>query len=160
MACQRVKNVESKTKNMQQDFVWYFAYGSNLSLSQMFARVGEWSASRKATLKGWKLVFNVNSKKWGKGAANIIRTEDPNDVVYGATYLIRKEKLCVLSTYEGVMPKDVTVESNGKDVLAKTYVFRKDKTPSEPPKAYLQAIIEGLRQHGYDENIINKYLKQ
>ena len=46
-------------------------------------RVGEWQTSRKATLKGWKLIFNVDSKRWGKGAANIVETEDPNDIVYG-----------------------------------------------------------------------------
>ena len=68
---------------MQQDMVWYFAYGSNLSIPQMLGRVGEWQTSRKATLKGWKLIFNVDSKRWGKGAANIVETEDPNDIVYG-----------------------------------------------------------------------------
>jgi len=125
----------------------------------MLARIGEWETSKKAVLKGWRLVFNVNSSRWGKGAANIVPTEDSNDVVYGAIYLIKREKLCVLSTYEGVMPKDVTVESNGKEVVAKTYAFRKDKKPSKPPKAYLHTMIEGLRQHGYEEDVIKQIRK-
>ena len=144
---------------MQQDMVWYFAYGSNLSIPQMLGRVGEWQTSRKAILKGWKLIFNVDSKRWGKGAANIVETEDPNDIVYGGIYLIKKEKLCVLSTYEGVLPKDVTVNSEGKDVEAKTYIFRKDKKPIDPLKAYLQTIIDGLRQHGYNEDVVKQIYK-
>jgi len=143
-----------------QDSVWYFAYGSNLSMPQMLARVGEWETSQKALLKGWKLVFNVNSRRrWGEGAANIIETKDVKDVVYGAVYKIKKEKLCVLTTYENVVPKDVTVESNCEGVPAKTYVFRKDRKASKPPQAYLQTIIEGLKQHGYEEDVINKIRK-
>ena len=144
---------------MQQDTVWYFAYGSNLSIPQMLGRAGEWQTSRKAILKGWKLLFNVNSKRWGRGTANIVKTKDPNDIVHGVIYLIKKEKLCVLSTYEGVLPKDITVRSEGKDVEAKTYIFRKDKKPTDPSKAYLETIIDGLRQHGYDENVVKQIYK-
>jgi gamma-glutamylcyclotransferase len=142
---------------MDSENVWYFAYGSNLSMSQMLARVGEWQTSRKAVLKGWKLIFNVNSGRWGNGAANIVETKNQGDVVYGAIYSIKKEKLSVLTTYEHVSPKDVTVESiDGEEITAKTYVFRKDKDECEPPKAYSKTITDGLLQHGYDEETISK----
>ena len=46
---------------MASEEVWYFAYGSNLNVGQMMNRVGEWSSSNRATLPGYKLMFNVRS---------------------------------------------------------------------------------------------------
>jgi len=139
---------------MQQNEVWYFAYGSNLYIPQMLARIGKWKKSRKALLRGWKLVFNVHSQRWGGGTTNIIETKNSNDMVYGAIYLISRKKLDVLSTYEKVRPKVIIVESEGKKVKAKTFIFREDKPFEKPQKVYVNFIIDGLRQHGYEEDVI------
>lgn len=94
---------------------WYFAYGSNLSKSQMKERIGNWKTSEKALLNGWKLVFNVPSSTWGGGAANIVKTDNPNDVVYGAIYEITRNQIEILTKrYEKVSPKTLDVESDEK----------------------------------------------
>jgi len=55
---------------------WYFAYASNLNIFQIMKRVGEWSTSKRAQLRGWKLAFVVPAhEKWGG---------------YGAIYLLQK----------------------------------------------------------------------
>jgi len=73
--------------------VGYFAYGSNLNMFQMMKRVGEWSSSKKAYLQGYRLVFNVDSPRWGGFAANLQKTDNESDKVYGVVYFLRKEKL-------------------------------------------------------------------
>ncbi len=134
--------------------VWYFAYGSNLYIPQMHTRVGKWKASRKALVKGWKLIFNVNSERWGGGAANIVETGKPDDVVYGVVYLLNPQKLEVLTNYEGKAPQDITVESEAEIIKSKVYVFRKDRPPLKPAPLYIETIVKGLKQHCYGEDVI------
>jgi cation transport regulator ChaC len=135
----------------KEEMVWYFAYGSNLSMSQMLARVGEWRTSRKAVLKGWKLVFNVQSPYWDGKTANIVQTNNPKDIVYGAIYEITKQKLSVLTEYEHKDSLDIEVESEESKIHAKAYVFKGTES-ARPPKPYLETIMSGLRQHGYEED--------
>ena len=147
-----------KKKNCNE--VWHFAYGSNLYIPQMLARVGEWTTSKKAQLRGWRLILNVKSTRWGGGTANIRRTDKPNDVVYGAIYLISRRKLEVLTEYEGIRPQSVRVESEGKEVEAKTYIFNQNKSPLKPVPLYIETIIRGLRQHCYGKDIIEAVKKE
>lgn len=143
----------------KSDEVWYFAYGSNLYKPQMQTRVGEWKTSRKAHLKGWRLVFNVKSKRWGGGAANILKTEKSDEIVYGAVYLITCKQLDLLTEYEGVEPQDIQVESEGKEIQARTYIFRSDNPSLKPTPAYIETIISGLKQHGYKDNVVESIKK-
>jgi cation transport regulator ChaC len=134
--------------------VWYFAYGSNLYKPQMQARVGECEKSKKAYLKGWRLIFNVYSKRWSGGTANITKTDDPRDVVYGVIYPLSLQQLEILTKYESVSPKDIQVLSEGKHIDAKTYIFKQDKPPQKPASQYVETIISGLKQHDYGEDVI------
>lgn len=124
----------------------------------MKARVGEWKASRKAHLKNWKLVFTVYSNGWGGGAANIIKTDKPDDVVYGALYLLSRKQLNTLTIYEGKPPQDITVESEGKEIKAKAYVFDKNRPPLKPAPLYIETIVCGLKQHSYEGEAIKAVL--
>jgi len=98
----------------------------------------------------------VISSRWGGMAANIKETGNNQDVVYGAIYLISHRKLGVLTDYEHVKPVTVTVESQGTQILAQIYIFPKKGATGRPPDAYLNTMLEGLRQHGYKEDVIEK----
>ena len=141
--------------------VGYFAYGSNLNIFQMMKRVGEWSSSTRVYLKGHDLVFNVKSRRWGGFAANIQKTGNDHDRVYGVVYFMKNEKLDVMTTYEGNSPKklDVMTEDGEgiKDVAV--YWWDKNEPSKEPPESYKQIIIEGLEQHGFKEDVIEKVKK-
>jgi len=141
---------------MTKDEVWYFAYGSNLNMGQMMNRVGEWTVSKRAVLKGYKLKFNVPSRRWGGMTANVARTDNPDDKVYGALYRILREKVDVLSTYEDTKPTDTPVEADGVNLQAKTYIFKGSRVSGNPPEAYLNVMLTGLRQHGYPEAVIEE----
>jgi len=144
---------------MDASNTWYFAYGSNLNTGQMMTRVGEWTVCKTAVAKEYKLVFNVQSRRWGGLAANLIRTNNVDDRVYGAIYRILNEKLDVLTQYEGVEPTDILIDADGVQITAKAYVFRTSREPGRPLDAYLEVMLVGLRQHGYSEEAIERVKK-
>ena len=146
------------TKSTTENMIWYFAYGSNLYKPQMRTRIGTWKTSKQATLKGWKLTFNRPSRRWKGKTANIYTTNKDDDIVYGAIYQITQQQLSTLSQYEGENPGNIEVTSLGETIQAKTYTFHwgdEDK----PPRPYLDRLLLGLKQHGYDEDVIN-YVKK
>lgn len=144
---------------MDASDTWYFAYGSNLNMGQMMTRVGEWTTCKRAVVKGYKLVFNVCSRRWGGLAANLISTNNIEDRVYGAIYRILNKKLDVLTQYEREKPEDIPVEADGVPIKAKAYIFKTSREPGRPPDAYLQVMLIGLRQHGHSEETIEKVKK-
>lgn len=144
---------------MNDNNVWYFAYGSNLNMDQMMTRIGEWLACKKAVAKGYRLAFNVQSKRWGGLAANVVRTNSLDDIVHGVIYRIPVEKLAVLTILEGVEPTDIEIESEGVRRKAKAYVFTTSEEPGRPPDTYLEVMLTGLRQHSYSEDVIERVEK-
>jgi hypothetical protein len=141
---------------------YYFAYGSNLNIFQMMKRVGEWKTSKRAYLEGHKLVFNVESPRWGGYAANIKETGSNMDKVHGVVYLLKEEKISVMTSYERISPVYLNVKSEDGSVINDVAVYRwnKNKSSSNPPIVYGNTIIEGLEQHGYPQDIIEKVRKE
>lgn len=142
----------------------YFAYGSNLNIFQMMKRVGEWTTSKRAYLEGYKLVFNVKSSRWDGFAANIQHTGNNHDRVYGVVYFLREEKIDIMTAYEGPYAKldRMDVKSEDGSIIRDVAVYWWDKKdPSKnPPKAYQETIVEGLIQHGYSQDVIEKVKKE
>ena len=143
--------------------VYYFAYGSNLDPSQMKDRVGEWISSERVRAEGYKLVFNVKSGRWGGWAANLKKTDFIDDKSYGVVYGISNQQLIKMTGYEGgIDPISISVkkENNQEQKNVKAYIWPKEEPSHEPPEAYKKAIITGLKQHGYDQEIIEKVQKE
>jgi hypothetical protein len=153
---EKVKVVKSKSYDMTDDC--YFAYGSNLNIFQMMKRVGEWTTSKRAYLEGYKLVFNVKSTRWDGFAANIQKTGNNQDRVYGVVYFLKKSKIDVMTNYEGVKPVRMDINLEDGFVISNVAVYKWDKgaQSSNPPKVYQETIVEGLMQHGYAQDIIEK----
>ena len=101
---------------MSENF--YFAYGSNLDISQMEKRIGKCIILERVHADGYKLVFNVKSDNWGR------------------------------------------LESGLEQKNVKAYIWPKEEPSHEPPEAYRNAIIKGLTQHGYTQDIIEKVQKE
>lgn len=138
--------------------IYYFAYGVNLNKDVLRKRIGDWKISKKAILEGYTLCFSVYSKSWKGGVADIREMEGSR--VYGAVYLITEEQLNMLDRYEGVpntyMRRKVKVITEDGVIDAITYVATNPKGYVKPSIEYLSNIIKGLRQHGYDENVIKE----
>ena len=127
----------------------------------MKERVGAWNVSEKALLHGWKLIFNVPSSTWHCGAANIIKTNNQADIVYGVIYSISDSQLNILTNkYEKVSPIDVEVESQERPTHAKVYSFRADRPKLRPSSEYLKKILQGLIDHGYEKSILELVISE
>src|SRR3954463_856025 len=106
----------------------YFAYGSALSRRH----IGEWAAEHgvdarlfargaPAVLRGYRLVFDVESRFWGGRGANL--TEDKDSTVHGVLFEIPVPARDAVFRKEGVptglsQEIEVSVEVEGRAVAA------------------------------------------
>jgi hypothetical protein len=133
--------------------VWYFAYGSNLNVDQMRARIGQWALSKRAVARNFQLVFNVYSKQRKGYIVNLKESENFADTVPGVVYHLTQDQVNTLQKFDGVAPTDIHVElEDGNEIShAKAFIWKTTEKEHDPPKDYLRIIEQGLVQHGYPE---------
>ena len=130
----------------------YFAYGSNMSVSQMMRRCPQSSLSGNATLAGHDFLIN------GKGHATIIaRTET---TVFGLLWTLTDSDIRSLDDYEGIavgyyVKERKAVRFNGQQVMALVYVAT-DANPGIPELPYLQGIVEAATAHRLPADYVKK----
>ena len=137
----------------------YFAFGSNLNQKQMKRRCKDSKYIGCYSLKNYKLVFR--NYFLGGGVADI--QKDKNSTVLGAIYKISKKDEKELDVYEDY-PKTYIkkyFKILGKKVM---FYYMPKKTKHVPPsKRYLNLIIQGYKDCGYNNNYIvisrNKKIK-
>jgi len=141
----------------------YFAYGSVLSKRHL----GEWAAEHgvdarlfaggaPAVLKGYRLVFDVDSRFWGGKVANL--AEDKDGTVHGMLFEIPPMAKDAVLKKEGVATGlsqeiAVTVEVDGKQLSAKAFTARPEKrTEAGAPSGRLMGyLVEGAKERGLPE---------
>jgi gamma-glutamylcyclotransferase len=138
----------------------YFAYGSALSTRH----IGEWAAEHgvdarlfargtPALLRGYRLVFDVESRFWGGRVANL--AEDEHSEVHGVLFempaaaqeaVLRKEGVATGLSQELI----VTVQTSGGELQAKAFVARPEKRGAPGPASarLLGYLVEGARERG------------
>ena len=137
----------------------YFAFGSNLNQKQMKRRCKDSKYIGCYSLKNYKLVFR--NYFLGGGVADI--QKDKNSTVLGAIYKISKKDEKELDVYEDY-PKTYIkkyFKILGKKVM---FYYMPKKTMHVPPsKRYVNLIIQGYKDCGYNNNYIvisrNKKIK-
>jgi len=150
----------------------YFAYGSALSRRH----IGEWAAEHgvdarlfargaPAVLRGYRLVFDVESRFWGGRVANL--AQDDTGEVHGALFEIPPPAKEAVLRKEGVATGlsqeiDVSVEVEGKHVGAKAFVARPEKRGEPGPASgrLLAYLIEGAQERGLPESWIAQLRSQ
>ena len=150
----------------------YFAYGSALSKRH----IGEWAAEHgvdarlfargaPAVLRGYRLVFDVESRFWGGRVANL--AEDRDSAVHGVLFEIPPPARDAIYKKEGVptglsQELDVTVETADGPVAAKAFVAKPEKRGSEGPASgrLLEYLIEGAQERGLPESWVAELRKQ
>ncbi|MCX7603953.1 MAG: gamma-glutamylcyclotransferase [Bryobacteraceae bacterium] len=140
----------------------YFAYGSNLSRSQMEKRLGRVPPARAARLEGWRLAFN---KRGRPVYANIVR--HAGGAVWGVLYECTEAELAVMDRYEGVagghyrrIVVEVETEDGGR-LAAITYEACPQSVTEEhpPPPEYAARILQGAAEHGLPEAWLKEVLR-
>ncbi|MBS8269800.1 gamma-glutamylcyclotransferase [Halomonas litopenaei] len=79
---------------------WYFAYGSNMNIERVAARIGETRRVLAGSLEGYALRFNKASRVPGIAHANVVPA--PGDRVEGALFeLLEPEQIRQMDPFEG-----------------------------------------------------------
>lgn len=79
-----------------------FAYGSNMNLNRLTQRVPSAVKVCNVFLPGYKLVCNKVSKKDGSAKANIIKTDNLTQLIWGVLFTIDKKEKRLLDIAEGL----------------------------------------------------------
>jgi hypothetical protein len=181
MAVSGSSSVSRHAVDPVQRFV-YFAYGSNMSISQLRERVD--SSDQKAIVLGrailedYQLVFNkksvfhqLNGQRVAllNGKANIEKSVDSS--VSGVLFSLTKDQVAIMDQCEGArlnpphyQRKIVSVEmvdgqNEGISTTAITYVANVLFTTQgyiKPTDEYLNTIFVGARENGIDINPIER----
>lgn len=131
--------------------MYYFAYGSNLSLRQMRERCPQAKRSCGARLPNWTLFFTVGSRSQTGGTATI-RLQQGQQVL-GGIYEIDAACLRALDKHEGypsVYDRMNVIVFNdlGHAIEAVTYFKKGRAVELAPSQQYLAIIREGYRDWG------------
>jgi gamma-glutamylcyclotransferase len=128
--------------------MYYFAYASNLSKTQMQERCPDSRPLFTATLPNFKIVFTGWSREWRGGKATIKSLR--GEKVRGAVYEVSEACLRRLDRFEaGYARLNVTVfDEDNEPHTAVTYVKSGQLEESAPSKEYGEVIRQGYRDWG------------
>ncbi len=131
----------------------YFAYGSNMSIARLTARVPEARRVGIATLAQHALRFHKVSSIDGSGKCDALLTNDPVDRVIGTLFEISEMEKTVLDRVEGLgvgyLDKVVSVVDAGGNVFeAVTYYATRIDASLRPYSWYLHHVVAGARETG------------
>ncbi len=145
------------------DFLWYFAYGSNLDPGTFLGRRRMQPRSACcARLDGYRLVFDLPVGSGERGVANLRRVAGAG--VHGVAYEIPAEQASFLDRTEGVhrsyYRRQIVdlVGADGSVIAAFTYVSNRGVAGRKPSRRYLGLLLRGARHHGLPDDWIG-YLR-
>lgn len=132
--------------------VYYFAYGSNMDLTQMDSRCPRnyERLEEKAVLEGWEFIINE------RGVANIRRKE--NSEVYGLLFKITVRCRNCLDMHENYpktydRPK-LTIKFRGRDKKTLVYIDKKHTQRGKPRIGYLEKIVRAAGKFKFPKDYI------
>lgn len=157
-----VEEFNNRNGNIEE-FEFYIAYGSNLSLAQMSYRCSESKFLTTGYLEDYRLEFRDKY-------ANIKKEEGVQIPV--VVYKISKKDEKVLDSYErDYIKKDIEItDSKGNKIKGFTYIMtkkKKDKNNREtdrrlelPSKNYFELLRKSYKFFGFKEDILIDSLKE
>ncbi len=130
----------------------YFAYGTLLDQRTMRALAGEWDRLIPARLDGYRIRFGPWSDEWRGHTADL--EPAPGESVHGVVYRILTPQLAeIIAAHPGYGAVPVSVVTDDDPLRAVALASRESSDVGPPSEAYLRAIEEGMRQHGFDPRI-------
>lgn len=136
--------------------MYYFAYGSNMDISQMKRRCPMAKPIRPLMIKGWKLIFRSVADITPAGKDNVVR---------GALWEITEQCEQSLDRYEGWRPDEtglyrkIYFKTSTVDGPVMAYVMNSDEHLA-PADLYLETIMRGYKDFGYNPQIVRKIAKR
>lgn len=136
----------SRSPQHHSQWEWYFAFGSNMSLTQMSARCPGARPGDAATLPEHRLAFVSWSPRWDGGVATV--EPSTGERCWGRLFLVSQQHLQALDGYEGApwvyQRERVSVQRrDGSMVSAWAYIHTEASSYCPPSSSYLDTIEEG-----------------
>ncbi len=135
----------------------YFAYGSNLSVARLRARIPEARVVCVASLAGYRLAFHKRSLKDGSGKCNAFQTGDSGDCLLGVVYDIPPAAWPGLDAIEGpgYERRIVTVARPvGSLMQVQTYIGILLADGLRPMDWYKRHVLLGAREHDFPQSYL------
>ncbi|MFB6373167.1 MAG: gamma-glutamylcyclotransferase family protein [Bradymonadaceae bacterium] len=142
--------------------MYYFAYGSNLDVSQMTDRCPEAEPVGTALLRDHTLAFGGHSPNWEGAPATVVPDEEAD--VPGLVYEVSYDEIRVLDHYEGHPVRyerrleSVFHRDEGTTRKAQIYIKEVDGPLGHPPASYLSVLKEAYETLGFDLEILERAL--
>jgi len=132
------------------DRTFYFAYGSNMAVERLRARVPSATLLGIAVLAGHALRFDKPGSMDGTAKCDAAHTGNPADSVLGALYSIDAGELTLLDRFEGVghgyeRKRVCVVSASNETVQAEIYVATHTGADLRPLDWYKEHVLRGAR---------------
>ncbi len=143
------------------NYVWYFAYASNMNRTQIRSRIGDIAEEKPGKLENYEIVFNKKARG-GVAMANIRPAAGKS--VYGVLFKIADSSLRTLDRFEGApqhyrrIEVGVTDEQGGHEG-AQVYIATKVEKGLRPASHYLQAILQAADEYRFPAEYIDELKK-
>ena len=130
----------------------YFAYGSNMSVPRIKARIPTAEFITIASLRGFRLTFSKPGCDHS-GKCDVIQTGQEDDAVFGVVYRISALDKPILDRYEGLgidyLDRSVALSTpDGDELRAYLYVATEQKPQLRPYDWYKTHVLCGAREAG------------
>ncbi len=137
----------------------YFAYGSNMSLARLSARIPSVRRIGVGSLAGYTLVFHKAGEKDGSAKCDAFFTGDPSHEVLGVVYGIDPDEKHRLDIIEGVgygyENRFVTVRlGDGSLLRAWVYCATSIDTALLPFDWYREHVVRGAIENGLPDRYV------
>ena len=146
----------------KEKLIFYFGYGSNMSLKYLQGRRGVYPVeSYPGVLKGFSLIMNMEGPNFIEPSfANII--ESPNEYLEGILSRITEKELNRIINSEGINYEliDINVKAEKKSYNAKTLIYKTNKLACTPPsRRYMKILIKAAINNNLSVSYIEKFFK-
>jgi len=140
--------------------MFYFSYGSNMSIKRLKARVPSARARCVATLHGHELRFHKKSND-GSGKCDAYETSNPGRVVIGVVFEMAETDKPELDSKEGLgygyEQKEVLVSvPAGGTIRAVTYYATRIDSELRPYHWYKHHVLTGAKENGLPDEYVEK----
>ncbi|MGM0451279.1 MAG: gamma-glutamylcyclotransferase family protein [Pseudomonadota bacterium] len=141
-----------------------FAYGSNMSIRRLQARVPESRFRSVAWLRHHRLVFHKRSLEDHSAKCDALHTGDPDDWVVGVVYDIPEADKPVLDRIEGLGKGYdealIQPQTPDGDTLEARMYAATDVDPSLTPYSWYRAhVLIGAWENGFPEDYVERILQ-
>ncbi|MGV6826937.1 MAG: gamma-glutamylcyclotransferase family protein [bacterium] len=142
--------------------MYYFAYGSNMSVPRLLARVPSASVVTVAELSGHRLCFHKQGRD-GSAKCDAYETKLADHKVVGIVFEICEKEKPGLDKCEGLgkgyEQKYVELTTtDGEHITAMTYYATRIDSELRPYHWYKAHVLAGAREHGLPAKYIEKYI--